>query len=104
MPFINHTAICNPVCLNGGRCDGPNQCTCTAEYTGSQCGEGKLDHSITRYVVILIYLSTLMYQSAVCFPPDGCQNGVCVRPSLCACQAYWTGRRCEDRMPINFRY
>ena len=36
------TAVCDPPCLNGGQCDGPNQCTCTAEYTGSQCEEGKL--------------------------------------------------------------
>lgn len=46
----------------------------------------------------------LSYQSALCFPPDGCLNGgECVRPSLCACQAYWAGRRCEDGMPLSLQ-
>lgn len=54
--FTDNTAICDPACLNGGRCHGPNQCTCTAEYTGSQCGEGKLDISIIRSY--LVYFSS----------------------------------------------
>ncbi|XP_041365590.1 SCO-spondin-like, partial [Gigantopelta aegis] len=29
--------VCNPKCLNGGRCVGPNQCQCTSDFTGTVC-------------------------------------------------------------------
>jgi hypothetical protein len=30
-------AVCEPSCLHGGRCVGPNQCDCTTEWTGEYC-------------------------------------------------------------------
>ncbi|CAF0925565.1 unnamed protein product [Adineta steineri] len=30
-------AICFPQCSNGGKCTGPNFCTCTSLWTGSRC-------------------------------------------------------------------
>ncbi|CAF1317238.1 unnamed protein product [Adineta steineri] len=30
-------AICFPKCLNGGKCTGPNSCTCTSLWTGPRC-------------------------------------------------------------------
>ncbi|CAF1491107.1 unnamed protein product [Adineta steineri] len=30
-------AICSQQCSNGGSCTGPNSCTCTSSWTGSQC-------------------------------------------------------------------
>ncbi|CAF1462193.1 unnamed protein product, partial [Adineta steineri] len=30
-------AICVPQCSNGGKCTGPNSCTCTSLWTGPRC-------------------------------------------------------------------
>ncbi|CAF1421964.1 unnamed protein product [Adineta steineri] len=30
-------AICFPQCSNGGKCTGPNSCTCTSSWTGPRC-------------------------------------------------------------------
>lgn len=95
-------AICDPPCLNGGQCDGPNRCKCTAEYTGTQCEDGMTCRFLWGYVPAEYchdIVAFCFWHTAICFPPSGCQNGgVCVRPSLCACQAYWTGHICDDRM------
>ena len=101
---ILRAAMCDPACLNGGRCNAPNQCTCTAEYTGNTCEEGSQMTCHARactYTKVYLILDSISI--AICFPPDGCVNGgECVRPSLCACQAGWSGRRCEQRKPIHF--
>ena len=36
------TDLCNPDCLNGGTCVGPNICICTSGFTGVNCGDGKI--------------------------------------------------------------
>ena len=38
---INHAAVCNPSCLNGGRCTAPNVCQCTSDWEGDYCQNGK---------------------------------------------------------------
>ncbi|NXS97654.1 VWDE protein, partial [Jacana jacana] len=64
------TAVCNPVCLNGGICVRPNTCTCPYGFYGPQC------------------------QRALCIPP--CKNGGrCVRTNVCSCMEGYTGRRCQ---------
>ena len=51
-------AICEPACLNGGQCDSPNQCTCTAEYKGSLCEEGVvLWHDMPHSIVLMYSMS-----------------------------------------------
>lgn len=32
---------CNPSCRNGGTCVAQNQCSCTSQWTGSNCGTCK---------------------------------------------------------------
>lgn len=39
--LYSHTAVCNPVCLNGGICVRPNMCTCPYGFYGPQCQRGK---------------------------------------------------------------
>ncbi len=34
------SAICESLCLNGGTCSAPGNCTCPARWTGSTCNEG----------------------------------------------------------------
>ncbi len=34
-------AICSRDCLNGGTCDGPDHCSCSSQWKGSNCGERK---------------------------------------------------------------
>ncbi|CAF3538510.1 unnamed protein product, partial [Adineta steineri] len=34
---VHLLAICFPKCLNGGKCTGPNSCTCTSLWTGPRC-------------------------------------------------------------------
>ena len=36
------SAICDPVCENGGICTTPNECSCTAGWNGSTCTQRKL--------------------------------------------------------------
>ena len=31
------TAVCDPMCENGGTCTAPNMCNCTAEWTDATC-------------------------------------------------------------------
>ena len=47
-------AICNPSCLNGGQCDRPNHCKCTAEYTGTQCEDGMTADAYVIYQMNII--------------------------------------------------
>lgn len=37
----SHTAVCNPLCLNGGICVRPNMCACPYGFYGPQCQRGK---------------------------------------------------------------
>ncbi len=34
------SAVCESLCLNGGICSTPGNCTCPARWTGSACNEG----------------------------------------------------------------
>ena len=36
-----YTAVCNPLCENGGECTAPGVCSCTSEWTGEYCQIGK---------------------------------------------------------------
>ena len=40
--FFAFLASCNPTCLNGGVCVGPNKCRCPKGYTGNNCLQGTL--------------------------------------------------------------
>ena len=35
------SAICDPVCKKGGTCSAPDECSCTAEWSGDTCSQGK---------------------------------------------------------------
>ena len=39
--FYACTAVCNPGCENGGRCEEPGVCTCPIGWTGRSCEQGK---------------------------------------------------------------
>ena len=39
-PFFP-TAVCNPACLNGGRCVGNNMCSCPYGFMGDRCETGE---------------------------------------------------------------
>lgn len=38
--FPSLSAVCEKECQNGGTCVSPNQCKCTAGFTGATCSEG----------------------------------------------------------------
>ena len=40
-----YTAVCSPRCLNGGNCTAPGVCTCTTEWMGDTCEQGKIYHT-----------------------------------------------------------
>ena len=35
------SAICDPGCENGGTCSAPDECSCTAGWSGDTCAQGK---------------------------------------------------------------
>ena len=35
-----YTAICDPVCANGGNCTSPGVCNCTSDWDGPSCETG----------------------------------------------------------------
>uniref|UniRef100_A0A672V7C6 EGF-like domain-containing protein n=1 Tax=Strigops habroptila TaxID=2489341 RepID=A0A672V7C6_STRHB len=77
--LYSHTAVCNPVCLNGGICVWPNMCTCPYGFYGPQC------------------------QRAVCIPP--CKDGGhCVQTNVCSCTKGYTGRRCQKSYKLPFAF
>ena len=50
-----YTAVCSPLCENGGACIGPGVCNCTSEWTGDRCQNGQ--HTIvvsTRLCYVFI--------------------------------------------------
>lgn len=40
--------VCASGCKNGGRCSGPNVCTCLTGYSGVDCGTGEVAGSLLR--------------------------------------------------------
>ena len=44
--------------------------------------------------VYVMELYCAVYVSAVCDPP--CQNGLCMEPSLCVCDANFNGYSCDE--------
>ncbi|CAL4099747.1 unnamed protein product, partial [Meganyctiphanes norvegica] len=63
-------AVCITVCMNGGNCTAPNNCTCPDGYTGDYC------------------------ETPVCSPE--CMNGgSCTAPNNCTCSDSYTGMHCE---------
>lgn len=64
------SALCYPVCMNGGTCASPGVCTCADGYQGPHCEGG-----ICR---------------------EKCLNGgKCIQKDTCACRKGYYGRRCE---------
>lgn len=44
--LVSATALCNPVCLNGGTCMKPNICACPSGFYGSQC---QIGNTVMKY-------------------------------------------------------
>ena len=81
------TAICTG-CENGGVCVHPEECQCTAEYTGSSCEIRKKIRLST-----VCWLSFIGNNTAICSPE--CLNGTCIRPQECDCDPGYTGSHCS---------
>ena len=48
MMLIIHSAECDPVCLNGGVCIGPNTCDCSGTgFTSDVCQIRELSFSVS---------------------------------------------------------
>ncbi|KAK3105543.1 hypothetical protein FSP39_000113 [Pinctada imbricata] len=63
---------CDPICLNGGNCTGPNVCTCPTGYSGKSCN------------------------TAICRPK--CRNGgLCARPDVCTCPQGYLPPYCKPK-------
>jgi len=43
------SAVCEPPCMNGGYCSGPNQCSCTLGYIGRHCQIRKYIHDVAKH-------------------------------------------------------
>ena len=95
------SATCTQICENGGRCTGPDICTCSTGWTGVDC---------TKPVC-----STSCGPSSLCVAPDVCdckpgysgancktplcqQNcingGTCIAPDTCGCAPGWFDTNC----------
>ena len=60
--------ICEQRCQHGGTCVGPNQCSCTSGWTGSNC------------------------ETYTC--EKECKHGgTCIGPNRCRCTPGWTGKK-----------
>ena len=46
-----YTAVCNPLCENGGECTAPGVCSCTSEWTGEYCQIGQ--QIVTMWLVCI---------------------------------------------------
>lgn len=61
--FVLFSAVCNPVCRNGGLCVSPNQCRCVPGYTGPQCLESRCLTTLTSlhslFIVCVMDISWL---------------------------------------------
>ena len=92
--YIVHTAVCDPACLNGGRCVAPDQCECAEGWTGKYC---QIREHNTFCNPVTACMNHMLCFVAVCNPP--CQNGGrCVAPGRCECTSgSWSGHLCQNR-------
>ncbi|POI34663.1 hypothetical protein CIB84_001585 [Bambusicola thoracicus] len=72
MLFICYVSagVCDPVCMNGGKCVSPNVCDCPSGWRGKHCNK------------------------PVCL--QKCLNGgECIGPNICECPEGWVGMLCQ---------
>ena len=65
------SAVCTQICENGGKCVGPDTCSCPSGWGGKDC--------------------TIPSCSTACGT-----NKVCVGPNLCACKPGFNGTNCDN--------
>ena len=65
------SAVCTQICENGGRCSGPDQCTCLHGWYGPDCTK------------------------PICTITPAPLNHVCVAPNTYACKPGYTGPHCD---------
>uniref|UniRef100_A0A3P9M4T7 von Willebrand factor D and EGF domains n=1 Tax=Oryzias latipes TaxID=8090 RepID=A0A3P9M4T7_ORYLA len=64
------SGVCEPTCMNGGKCVGANTCSCASGWRGRRCS------------------------IPVCL--QKCRNGGdCVGPNTCHCPVGWGGLQCQ---------
>ena len=83
-----NVAICDTIeCENGGTCSAPNNCSCTAEWSGDTCDQG-------NFVSCCIVVIHIQHCAAVC--SHTCANGgTCTSPGTCTCVEGWVGTACN---------
>lgn len=92
------------MCINGGRCVGPNVCDCPSGWRGKRCDKRKKCWVCLCIFIVAICSSMLNLRTfffffvlaASCEQP--CLNGAeCVRPNTCHCTPGWGGLLCHIR-------
>uniref|UniRef100_A0A8C0FPE2 EGF-like domain-containing protein n=1 Tax=Bubo bubo TaxID=30461 RepID=A0A8C0FPE2_BUBBB len=77
-PKITNKLLCNqlnPRCMNGGRCVGPNICSCPSGWRGKRC-------------------NTPVCSQKCLF------GGKCVLPNVCSCRPGYTGVLCGKKIQV----
>jgi hypothetical protein len=95
------SATCTQICENGGRCTGPDICTCPAGWTGVDCTK-PVCHSTCGLNSLCVAPNTCAckpgFGGAHCTTPlcmQTCHNGgSCIAPDTCGCARGWFDSNC----------
>lgn len=86
------SAVCAPVCANGGTCTSPGVCSCVSGWSGTRCGTCK---TLPTHFEELTGSYRLVYTLVVC--TSACLNGgTCTGPNTCTCTAGRNGAVCQN--------
>jgi len=95
------TALCTPVCQNGGWCVSPDTCVCAVGFTDATCSTPVCATPCPSGQICIgndVCQCPAGYTGAGCTVPvcsSGCANGgSCVAPDTCSCTAGWSGPSC----------
>jgi len=55
------TAICDPLCLNGGQCTAPGVCQCRSGWSGHHCQQGSIPVLVCHFLTSIMMTPVVMF-------------------------------------------